>query len=239
MTNIFHGGPVPENHDHDDIRHRFDEQLDEIRRGLVDMTSAVLENTRRAGEVVTGNRLDLVDAVLDADVPIDRMYTELEDLTFHVLALQQPVATDLRFLVAATRILYEAERSGDLAVNIAKRTAAQNGFPQQPEMHSLLVRLSDEAATMFGRGVHALETFDPEIGAQAEDSDDVVDRVTERFFGTVHAHSREIGLECAVELSHIGRFFERIADHGVNIAQNVTYVVTGHFPDTELPETVD
>jgi len=237
MTSIFHGGPVPEAHGaHGDIRHHFDEQLDEIRRGLVDMTSAVLENTRRAGEVVTGNRLDLVDVVSDADDSIDRMYVDLEDLTFNVLALQQPVATDLRFLVAATRILYEAERSGDLAVNIAKRTSAQSGFPQQPEIHSLLVRLADESATMFGHAVHALETFDPEIGVRAEDSDDVVDRVTERFFGTVHAHSEEIGLECAVELSHVARFFERIADHGVNIAQNVTYVVTGQFPDTHPPD---
>ncbi|MEA2010905.1 MAG: phosphate signaling complex protein PhoU [Actinomycetota bacterium] len=221
---------------HTEIRHRFEEQLDTIRSGLVEMASLVLENTRRAGEVATENRLDLIDAVRQADDPIDALYTELESLTFNILARQQPVATDLRFLVAATRMLYELERSGDLAVNIVNRAAAHNGFPQIPAIHSLLTRLIEESTKMFAQAVEALETFDPEIGANAEDSDDVVDNVTTRFFGTVHAHSAEIGLESAIELTHVGRFLERIADHGVNVAQNVTYVVTGTFPDGELAD---
>lgn len=221
---------------HTEIRHRFEEQLDAIRSGLVEMASLVLENTRRAGEVATENRLDLIDVVRQADDPIDDLYTELEALTFSILARQQPVATDLRFLVAATRMLYELERSGDLAVNIVNRAAAHNGFPQIPAIHSLLTRLVEESTKMFAQAVEALETFDPEIGANAEDSDDVVDNVTTRFFGTVHAHSAEIGLESAIELTHVGRFLERIADHGVNVAQNVTYVVTGHFPDGELAD---
>jgi phosphate transport system protein len=218
---------------HTEIRHHYEEQLDEIRSGLVEMTSLVLENTRRAGEVVIGNRLDLVDVVRDADKPINELYAHLHDLAFHILARQQPVASDLRFLVATTRILYEAERSGDLAVNIANRVAAHNGFPQIPAIHSLLTRLVEESCRVFGQAVEALASFDPEIGTNADAADDVVDRVTTRFFGTVHAHSTEIGLESAVELSHVGRFFERIADHGVNISQNVTYIVTAVFPDAE------
>ena len=237
MTNIFNGGPVPEAHgergEHKEIRHHFEDQLDEIRSGLVELTTLVLENTRRAGQVVAENRLDLIDVVRNGDDAIDDLYVELEHQTFNILALQQPVATDLRFLVAATRILYEAERSGDLAVNIVNRAESQSGFPQIPAIHSLLARLADESAAMFAQCVDALATFNPEIGESAEEFDDVVDTVTDRFFGTVHAHSAEIGLECAVEMSHVGRFFERIADHGVNIAQNVTYVVTGHFPDVE------
>ncbi len=222
--------------EHTEIRHRFEEQLDMIRNGLVEMASLVLENTRRAGEVATENRLELIETVREADDPIDTLYVELESLTFNILARQQPVATDLRFLVAATRMLYELERSGDLAVNIVNRAAAQNGFPQIPEIHSLLTRLVEESTKMFAQAVDALESFDPEIGANAEDSDDVVDNVTTRFFGTVHAHSAEIGLESAIELTHVGRFLERIADHGVNVAQNVTYVVTGHFPDGETAD---
>jgi len=216
-----------------EIRHRYEEQLEQIRSGLVEMTSLVLENTRRAGEVAIGNRLDLVDVVRDADKPINELYANLHDLAFHILARQQPVAVDLRFLIATTRILYEAERSGDLAVNIVNRVAAHNGFPQIPAIHSLLARLVEESCAMFAQAVEALATFDPEIGANAEAADDVVDTTTTRFFGTVHAHSTEIGLDSAVELTHVGRFLERIADHGVNIAQNVTYVVTSVFPDAE------
>ena len=218
---------------HAEIRLHYEEQLEQIRSGLVEMTSLVLENARRAGEVVIGNRLDLVDVVREADKPINALYADLHDLAFNILARQQPVAVDLRFLIATTRILYEAERSGDLAVNIVNRVAAHNGFPQIPAIHSLLTRLVEESCAMFGQAVEALESFDPDIGANAEAADDVVDTTTTRFFGTVHAHSTEIGLESAVELTHVGRFLERIADHGVNIAQNVTYVVTAVFPDAE------
>ncbi|MGB5169574.1 MAG: phosphate signaling complex protein PhoU [Acidimicrobiia bacterium] len=226
-------GTRPDGEGPGEIRHRYEEQLEQIRSGLVEMTSLVLENTRRAGEVVIGNRLDLVDVVRDADKPINELYANLHDLAFQILARQQPVAVDLRFLIATTRILYEAERSGDLAVNIVNRVAAHNGFPQIPAIHSLLARLVEESCAMFAQAVEALATFDPEIGANAEAADDVVDTTTTRFFGTVHAHSTEIGLDSAVELTHVGRFLERIADHGVNITQNVTYVVTSVFPDAE------
>ncbi|MGB5432829.1 MAG: phosphate signaling complex protein PhoU [Acidimicrobiia bacterium] len=226
-------GTRPDGEGPGEIRHRYEEQLEHIRSGLVEMTSLVLENTRRAGEVVIGNRLDLVDVVRDADKPINELYANLHDLAFQILARQQPVAVDLRFLIATTRILYEAERSGDLAVNIVNRVAAHNGFPQIPAIHSLLARLVEESCAMFAQAVEALATFDPEIGANAEAADDVVDTTTTRFFGTVHAHSTEIGLDSAVELTHVGRFLERIADHGVNITQNVTYVVTSVFPDAE------
>ena len=231
-------GTQQSNPQHAAIRLRYEEQLDEIRSGLVEMTSLVLENTRRAGTVVIDNRLDLVKEVQAADLPINELYERLEDQAFHILARQQPVAVDLRFLIATSRVVYEAERSGDLAVNIVNRVEAHNGFPQIPSIHSLLTRLVDESCKMFGQAVEALATFDPEIGENAEAADDVVDTTTTRFFGTVHAHSTEIGLDSAVELTHVGRFLERIADHGVNIAQNVTYIVTSVFPDGEDSETM-
>ena len=232
MTTL-HPEPAHEQQGEVELRHHFDDELDEIRRGLVDMGSRVVENTKRAGEAAVENRLDLVEVVRAADDPIDELYRTLEQRTFEILALQQPVAADLRFLVAATRILYETERSGDLAVNIVNRVAAQNGFPQLGEVQSILGRLVDESSKIFAAAVEAIAHLDPEIGANAEEADDVVDDLTERFFGTIHAHSAELGLECAVELSHVGRFLERIADHGVNIAQNVTYVMTGAFPDED------
>jgi phosphate uptake regulator len=86
-----------------DIRHRFDDDLVAIRTGLVQMGSLVVENTKRAGEAVTENRLDLVDPVRRADEEINDLYKTLETRTFEILALQQPVATDLRFLIAHRR----------------------------------------------------------------------------------------------------------------------------------------
>ena len=232
MTTL-HPEPAHEQEGEIELRHHFDDELDEIRRGLVEMGSLVVENTKRAGEAAVENRLDLIDAVRSGDDPIDGLYRVLEQRTFEILALQQPVAADLRFLVAATRILYEIERSGDLAVNIVNRVAAQNGFPQPGDVQVLLGRLVNESVVVFSAGIEAIANLDPEIGANAEDSDDVVDETTQRFFEAIRSNSAELGLECAVDLSHVGRFLERIADHGGNIAQNVTYVMTGAFPDED------
>jgi phosphate transport system protein len=216
-----------------ELRHQFDADLDGIREGIVEMGSIVVDNVRRAGEAAVENRLELAQEVRDTDEQINAMYRDLEHKTFQILALQQPVATDLRFLVAAARILYEVERSGDLAVNIVNRLEARRGFPQVGNIQAILSRVIDESASLFAGAIDAVGDLDPEVGRGAERADDRVDDLVDRFFGTIHARSAELGLDAAVELSHVGRFLERIADHGVNIAQNITYVVEGAFPDDD------
>ena len=224
--------PIPTG-DHHEIRIHFEEQLDEIRVRLVDMATMVLANTRRAGDVILENRFDEVEAVMAADKPINDEYLVLEEKVFQILALQQPVASDLRFLVAATRLLYEIERSGDLAVNIVKQMKRVDGIPSDPVIHSLVARLVDAAATMFARGIEALATMDPEIGVTAELEDQTTDELTAELFTAVTARQDDIGLEASVALFYIGRFLERIADHGVNMAQNVTFAVTAEFPSAD------
>ncbi len=100
-----------------------------IQQDLVTIGSLVLENVRLAGDAMVEGRLDLVEQVLRADDRVDQMYLETEKLTFGTLARQQPVAGDLRFLVSATRILYELERSGDLAKNCVKICRDSTDFP--------------------------------------------------------------------------------------------------------------
>jgi len=213
-----------------DLRHHYDTELDEIRASLVDLGTMVISNVRHAAEVLTENRLDEIREVREADKQINDRYDEIEAKVFQILALQQPVASDLRFLVAATRILYELERSGDLAVNVVKALDRLDGIPGDPGLKSLLARLSDASAAMFSRGVEAVATLDPSIGIGAELEDEATDDLTTDLYRAVTAKQELLGLESAVALFRIGRFFERIADHGVNIAQNMTFVVTGEFP---------
>ena len=223
-------------HDHDrDVRHHFDDELDAIRAGLVHMGSLVVENTRRAGEAVVENRLDLVEPVRQADQEINDLYKGLETRAFEILALQQPVATDLRFLIATTRMLYEIERSGDLAVNIVNCLARQDGFSESPKLKGTLSRLVAESSSVFAKGIEAIADMNPDIGLEIDKADDVVDDLTGEFFTVVHDESDAMGIDNAVQLNRIGRFLERIADHGVNIAENVTYIVTAAFPDDEDP----
>ena len=214
-----------------ELRHHFDDELDDIRTNLVDLGTMVLSNLRLCGEVVTENHLSAIDTVIAADIPINEKYHNLEERVFQILALQQPVASDLRFLVAATRILYEIERSGDLAVNVAKQVERLDGIPSDAVIKSVLGRLIDASTAMYSRGIEAVATMDPEIGITAEDDDEVTDDCTAELFSTVTARQDDLGLESSVALFYIGRFFERIADHGVNIAQNITFVVTAAFPE--------
>ena len=229
--------PVPEDHaaaeEHHEIRTHFEDQLHAIQVGIVDMGTMVRENIRRAGEVVTEGRLDLVDAVIEADRPINELYSELEEQVFQVLALQQPVAGDLRFLVVATRAVYEVERSGDLAVNIAKSVQRIDGVPADAVLISTLEQLIDAAATMFSRGVEAVASMDESIGLMAEEEDEATDELTSELFKAVTARQEELGLETSVALFYIGRFLERIGDHGVNLAENVTFAVSGEFPNSD------
>jgi phosphate transport system protein len=223
---------MTEGHD-TDVRHHFDDELDEIRRGLVDLGMLVVENLRHAGLVMLENRLDEVAEVKQADKAVNAGYEDLEQRVFQILALQQPVATDLRFLVAATRILYELERSGDLAVNIVKQLRRLDGLPPDPALHAILGQLVDASSAMFGRGVEAIASMDPNIGIVAESEDETTDQLTSDLFSAVTARQDSLGLEASVGMFYVGRFLERIADHGVNIAQNVTFVTTGAFPEDD------
>jgi len=216
-----------------ELRHHYDDELDEIRRSIIEMGTLVLTNVERAGVVITESRLDEVDEVRAADLPVNDRYRSCEEKVFQVLALQQPVASDLRFLVASTRIVYEIERSGDLAVNLVKALSRIDGLPSDPVLESLLGQLTEASADMFQLGIEALATMDAEIGMGAEEADEVVDNLTADLYKAVTARQDDLGLEVSVALFRMGRFLERIADHGVNIAEQVTFMVTARFPDED------
>lgn len=216
-----------------EARGHFDTQLTQIRAGLVELGSLVTENLRLAGEAMREGKLDLIATVRAADETINERYFELERRTFEILARQQPVAGDLRFLVAATRIVYEQERSGDLVVNCVNMLERLAGFPQIPMLHSLLTQLVDASARMFQMSVDALADMDPESGSRLDTADDEVDDLVSRYYTEIGRQADGIGLESAIAMSRVGRFLERIADHAVNIGENVTYIVTAEFPQPD------
>lgn len=218
-------------HPHDETRHRYSESLDATLRSTVELGALVLENVRRTTEALLENRLDLAHQVIEADDEIDEKYAALEHRVFEVMARQQPVAGDLRFLVAMTRILYEIERSGDLAVNCAKGLIRREGYSLSANVQSLLARMSRKAADLFSRGLDALADLDAEAGARLDEADDAVDDLVGELYSAIAQRSGDMGFDLAVELSRVGRYMERIADHAVNIAEHVTFIVTGSFPE--------
>lgn len=215
-----------------ETRARFDAVLDELQQGMVDLGSLITENLRRAGEAMRHGRLDLIAEVRNADREIDRRYLALERRTFETIARQQPVARDLRFLIAATRVLYEQERSGDLVVNCVNMLERLEGFPEQPGMQAMLSHTVDTAAGLFAMSVDALATMDEGSGPRLDEADDELDILVSRLYTEIGADAATIGLETAIVMSRVARFLERIGDHAVNIAENVTYIVTSEFPYT-------
>jgi len=176
------------------------------------------------------NRLDLAEQVVEADREIDELYSALEAKTFLTIALQQPVAVDLRFLVSTTRLLYEIERSGDLAVNAARGMLRHHGYDLAPSIHGLLARICEATPRVLAMAIDALGDMDPEAAIRIDDEDDVVDNLVGEFYALIAGESAEPDMETVIELSRTARYLERIADHAVNIGDHVCYVVTGSFP---------
>jgi phosphate transport system protein len=218
---------------HEETRQTFHEVLDTVRRDTIALGALVLENTRRAAEAILENRLDLAEVVIDADDEVDERYVELEHRVFEILARQQPVAGDLRFLVSITRMLYEIERSGDLAVNCAKGLVHRDGYTMPPELHSILARMTRASVELFGKALDAFGEMDATAGEWLDREDDVVDDLVSDFYGVIAVVSEDLGLDLAIELSRLGRYFERIADHAVNIGEHITFIVTGEFPEAD------
>ena len=217
-------------HHREDTRHRFSEALDGVLRSTVELGALVLDNVRRGSEALLENRLDVARTVIDADGEIDEKYSALEQRVFEIMARQQPVAGDLRFLVSITRILYDIERSGDLAVNCAKGLIRREGYTLPPAIHSLLARMSRSSAELFHKGLEALAALDASAGRRLDVADDEVDELVGELYSAIAGRSDDIGFDVAIELSRVGRYMERIGDHAVNIAEHVTFIVTGEFP---------
>jgi len=219
----------------EETRQHFDQELDALRLDTVRLGALVLENSKRLADALVDNDLDLAREVVEADAEVDERYMELERRTFRIMATQQPVAGDLRLLVSTTRLLYEIERSGDLLVNGAKGILRQNGYQMSPTLMGLAGRMAEAATRIFGEGLDALRDLDASAGPRLDIEDDLVDRLVSDFYSRlgVEQEDKSLHLDTAIELSRVGRYLERVADHGVNIGDHVTYIVTGVFPRHE------
>jgi phosphate transport system protein len=217
---------------HQDIRTSFDAVLADLQRGMAEIGALTADNLRRAGEAMRHGRLELIAEVRAIDGEIDRRCAEMERITFETIARQQPVARDLRFLIAATRVLYEQERSGDLVVNCMNMLEREEGFPDVPGMEALLSRAVDTAAGLVDMSVDALSNMYEDAGSRLDAADDELDDLISRYYTEIGAEAETIGLETAIVMSRVGRFLERIGDHAVNIGENVTYIVTSELPDS-------
>ncbi len=216
-----------------ELRKSFHENLADIESGIVQMAAHVTESIPLGTQALLDNDLAAAQQLIDDDDVIDEMSLELEEECYQVLALQQPVAGDLRAVTTALWMNSEIERSGDLMVNIAKGTRRIYGTTFDPRLRGIIVQMSEEAARLFRMAIDAYAERNAGLAAALDDIDDRLDELNYESVAAIFAahNAGEIDLQAAIQLALISRFYERIGDHAVNIGERIRYMVDGWRPE--------
>ena len=210
------------------MRNAYFDQLDSIVDELVDMTHVVRIAVSRATQALLTADAEIAEQVISDDAAIDAARERVEDRSFQLLALQQPVASDLRMLVAGLRMVADLERMGDLSVHVAK--VARLRVPQlavPAEIVPTIERMATVAEKMVDTVAGIIAERDVEGARQLEEDDEEMDQLRRSSFRLMLDDSWPHGVEPAVDIALLGRYYERIADHAVSLARRVVYLVTG------------
>jgi phosphate transport system protein len=213
------------------MRDAYQEQLDQLAEVLASMCATVAEAMRKATRSLLEVDLQLAEQVISEDVQVDEIRAAAEDRAFALLALQAPVATDLRIVVAAIHGAGDVERMGDLALHVAQAARRRHPQPVLPaevapyfaEMGRVAVALADKAGVV-------IRSRDLAMAAQLEEDDDAMDDLHRHMFTVLMDRSWSHGVGPAVDIALLARFYERYADHAVAVARRIVYVVTGQMP---------
>jgi phosphate transport system protein len=217
----------------DELRRGFHAQLDEVRAELARLAAMVIEGISRATLVLLDGDLEAANRLIEGDDEVDSRSIDLEERCYQLLALQAPVAGDLRQLVAIVKMVGEIERSADLTVNIAKASRRIYGHELDPKVRGLIARMGEQAHQLFTSALESFEESDAAKAAAIDDMDSFLDGLQRELVRRIletHADS-EIDLQVAIQLAMVARFYERIGDHAVNIGERVRYLVDGWLPE--------
>lgn len=217
----------------DEHRHEFHESLERLRGEIVRLGAMVGETIPAGTDALLSSDLRLAQQLIDADDEVDVLALDIEERCYQLLALQQPMAGDLRFIVTSLRLVSELERSADLMVNVCKAMRRIYGVEFDPRVRGLIEAMSVEALTLTRHSIDAYVEEDANLAQALDDIDDRLDELQSDYIEAVFESHRvsELTLQGAVQLALIGRYYERIGDHAVNIGERVTYMVTGWLPE--------
>ncbi|RAG84294.1 phosphate transport system regulatory protein PhoU [Streptacidiphilus pinicola] len=219
------------------MRDAYREELAEITDGLEQMALIAASAIGRATTALLDADLQLAETVIAADDRLDQLQRDLEERAIAVLARQQPVATELRTVVTALRISAELERSGDLALNVAK--LARRRFPDHAvphELHATVLEMGHVAQRLMAKAADVIATRELKTALELEGDDDAMDDLHRALFRRLMDDRWQHGVEDAVDVTLAGRFYERFADHAVSVAKRVVYLVTGTYADDLPPQ---
>jgi phosphate transport system protein len=215
------------------MREAFHEQLDTVFADLAAISREVENAVHYATEALMTGDAAIAESVISADAQIDLAAERVEDLAFAILSLQQPVAGDLRTVVAALRMVSELERMGDLSVHVAKIARLRVPYLAVPEdARPTMLRMAQVAQDMVSKVTRVIGERDADAAVELDKMDDEMDQLRRTSITELLAADWDHGVEPAVDIALLGRYYERIADHAVSVAQRVVFVVTGRHPVT-------
>jgi phosphate transport system protein len=203
-------------------------ELDRLKKMILALCAVVEENVGRAVRSVETRDPQLAQRIIDSDKEIDATEVDIEEECLKVLALHQPVASDLRLIVAVLKINSDLERIGDLAVNIAQRGLSLASRERIPVPVDLTV-MSEKVQSMLRKSLDALVSLDARLAHEVGAHDDEVDELNRRNFRTIQEEIRKNPreIESLIEYLSVSRHLERVADHASNIAEDVIYLIEG------------
>src|SRR5919202_1464667 len=219
------------------MRDAFHEELARTSQQLVEMTRLAGSAMARATTALLDADLALAESVIAADEQIDRIQRELDDTALDLLARQQPVATDLRTIVTGMRMSADLEPMGDLARHVAK--VARRRYPDSavpPELRATVLKMGPVAERIVAKAGSVIASNDVAAAVQLEQDDDEMDRLHREVFAALLGGSWDHGIEAAVDITLVGRYYERFADHAVSVARRVVYLVTGEWHEALVPD---
>lgn len=212
------------------MRDVFHEELDAMRVTTVAMAKRVQEAMEKATSALLTVNLGLAEEVIQADTAIDEIQHDLDNRAINLMARQQPVASDLRGLVTGMRISADLERMGDLAEHVAK--LARMRYPNCAVPAELTVTI-EEMGRVVGRIIDkttgVIEFRDIVRALEIEADDDEMDRLHRKIIATLLSKEWSYGVETAIDMTLLARFYERCSDHAVSIAKRVYFLVTGEY----------
>lgn len=207
---------------------RLQREIDRLKKSILTLGAIVEERVHLAVQAISERDEKLAQKVIDGDIEIDEMEVDLEEECLKLLALHQPVAIDLRFIIAVLKINSDLERIGDLAVNIAER-AAFLAFQKRVDMPFDFPTMSQKVKLMLKKSLDSLVNMDAALATEVCQLDDEVDAINRQMYQQVQEGIRKNPEEMVslIHLLSVSRHLERIADSATNIAEDVIYMIEG------------
>jgi len=207
-------------------RQEFQRELETIEAKVIELFAMVAEDLPGATQALLSGNNDVILVLTERERAIDALYLEIEDLANREIALQAPVASDLRFLLSVLRIVPELERSHDLVMQIASRANHILSEDLSPRSRGLVERMGNLLSDMWRQAADSWYQRDRSAAAALDERDDEMDQLYASLIAELA--SGGMALPVTMEMTLVARFYERLGDHAVNIARRVVYLAGSH-----------